>query len=416
MLKNSKFNTVLAIIIAIVLWGYVAIEVNPTSTQVIRNVPIQFSNEDRLIESGYAVLSCDIDTVSVTYTGQRTGTKKLTADDFKVVVDLKGMTEGINTTTIRVSGPDGINIDTSSLQKVNVTVEKYKENVVNITPKVVNISEGDNEPYIVSMSKQEVTICGAESLVNSVVRADAILDASIVSTNKKAISCQLVPINKSGSEVEGVFLDKESVSITTLMLSRVTVPLKVNVIDDDGAVTREVTYPETITVKGDTKALIAISEIVCSDLDVTNIYETTEVELLPIIPDGIEISSDSERLIATVTVANGMKKSFTFNQDDILINNAPEEMKVELEEKSITISISGLASVISNLTEADFMLSADLPDEVLRDWSGEDDSDEANDKEFKTVLKIKVECDKIGIDSLTIEPEEILCKIMTSEI
>ena len=416
MLKNSKFNTVLAIIIAIVLWGYVAIEVNPTSTQVIRNVPIQFSNEDRLIESGYAVLSCDIDTVSVTYTGQRTGTKKLTADDFKVVVDLKGMTEGINTTTIRVSGPDGINIDTSSLQKVNVTVEKYKENVVNITPKVVNISEGDNEPYIVSMSKQEVTICGAESLVNSVVRADAILDASIVSTNKKAISCQLVPINKSGSEVEGVFLDKESVSITTLMLSRVTVPLKVNVIDDDGAVTREVTYPETITVKGDTKALIAISEIVCSDLDVTNIYETTEVELLPIIPDGIEISSDSERLIATVTVANGMKKSFTFNQDDILINNAPEEMKVELEEKSITISISGLASVISNLTEADFMLSADLPDEALRDWSGKDDSDEANDKEFETVLKIKVECDKIGIDSLTIEPEEVLCKIMTSEI
>ena len=95
MFRNNKINMILALIMAVVLWGYVVVEVNPTTSNIMKNIPIQFVNEDRLFEDGYEMVSCDYETVAVSYTGRRTNTAKVTQNDFKVTVDLKGMTDGV---------------------------------------------------------------------------------------------------------------------------------------------------------------------------------------------------------------------------------------------------------------------------------------------------------------------------------
>ena len=48
MLKSKKFNIVLALIIAIALWAYVLGEVNPESTATVKNIPINFTNQESL--------------------------------------------------------------------------------------------------------------------------------------------------------------------------------------------------------------------------------------------------------------------------------------------------------------------------------------------------------------------------------
>lgn len=402
MLKNNKVNMIIALLIAIVLWGYVAVEINPTSTQVVRNVPIQFVNEDRLNEDGLAVLSIDQDTASVFYTGQRSKTNKLKADDFKVTVDLRGMTEGSNVATVKVTGPDGVNIDTSNLQKVVVVIEKLASIDMKIVPRVINLGSDNNEPYIVEMSRKEVRVTGAMSLIDSVSSVRAELDANSVGETVKAVSCKLVPVDKSGETVKGVALESDTISIKTLMLSKKTVDLNVNVTEDDDVVARSVILPEKITIKGDTKTLLSIDRIECESIDISNIYENCEMKLNPILPEGIEVATGSEELIAVVEVANGMKKEFTFDENDILVDNIPDGTKLVFEEKDIVVSISGLTSVVNTVTQADFKLTAEYPENL-------NEGEEA-------VIKINVECNKVGIDNITINPEEILCKIMMLEI
>lgn len=402
MLKNNKVNMIIALLAAIVLWGYVAVEINPTSTQVVRNVPIQFVNEDRLNEDGLAVLSIDQDTASVFYTGQRSKTNKLKADDFKVTVDLRGMTEGSNVATVKVTGPDGVNIDTSNLQKVVVVIEKLASTDMKIVPRVINLGSDNNEPYIVEMSRKEVRVTGAMSLIDSVSSVRAELDANSVGETVKAVSCKLVPVDKSGETVKGVALESDTISIKTLMLSKKTVDLNVNVTEDDDVVARSVILPEKITIKGDTKTLLSIDKIECESIDISDIYENCEMKLNPILPEGIEVATGSEELIAVVEVANGMKKEFTFDENDILVDNIPDGTKLVFEEKDIVVSISGLTSVVNTVTQADFKLTAEYPEEL-------NEGEEA-------VIKINVECSKVGIDNITINPEEILCKIMMLEI
>ena len=402
MLKNNKVNMIIALLAAIVLWGYVAVEINPTSTQVVRNVPIQFVNEDRLNEDGLAVLSIDQDTASVFYTGQRSKTNKLKADDFKVTVDLRGMTEGSNVATVKVTGPDGVNIDTSNLQKVVVVIEKLASTDMKIVPRVINLGSDNNEPYIVEMSRKEVRVTGAMSLIDSVSSVRAELDANSVGETVKAVSCKLVPVDKSGETVKGVALESDTISIKTLMLSKKTVDLNVNVTEDDDVVARSVILPEKITIKGDTKTLLSIDKIECESIDISDIYENCEMKLNPILPEGIEVATGSEELIAVIEVANGMKKEFTFDENDILVDNIPDGTKLVFEEKDIVVSISGLTSVVNTVTQADFKLTAEYPEEL-------NEGEEA-------VIKINVECSKVGIDNITINPEEILCKIMMLEI
>lgn len=72
MLKSKKFNIILALIVAIVLWAYVLGEINPTSSTVIRNVPINFTNQEALEAEGLTVLSTSAETVNITISGQRT--------------------------------------------------------------------------------------------------------------------------------------------------------------------------------------------------------------------------------------------------------------------------------------------------------------------------------------------------------
>ena len=72
MLKNNRFNMILALVAAIVLWAYVLGEINPSSSTVVRNVPINFINEEALEEEGLALLSSSATTVNISISGQRT--------------------------------------------------------------------------------------------------------------------------------------------------------------------------------------------------------------------------------------------------------------------------------------------------------------------------------------------------------
>ena len=88
MLKSKKFNIILALIIAIALWAYVLGEVNPESTTTVKNVPINFTNQESLEDNGLTVLGSSQTSISVSISGQRTAITKVEPGDFSVTCDV----------------------------------------------------------------------------------------------------------------------------------------------------------------------------------------------------------------------------------------------------------------------------------------------------------------------------------------
>ncbi|MBR5230346.1 MAG: hypothetical protein IKW01_05745, partial [Firmicutes bacterium] len=69
-MKIKRINLVIALLMAISLWVYVLLQVNPFSNELVRNVPITYLNEDTLAKEGLIVLNKEYETVTVSYSGQ----------------------------------------------------------------------------------------------------------------------------------------------------------------------------------------------------------------------------------------------------------------------------------------------------------------------------------------------------------
>ena len=361
MLKNNKINLVLALLTAICLWAYVLGDDGSSYGGTMRNIPVNYINAEALERAGLVVLDTPTETVNVSYTGQRSLKNKVKITDFKVTVDLEGLREGENTVKVVVEKPENVEIKNISVQKVKVIVDKLAEEEKPVNVVITNQTSDDSEPYIVQVSREKIKVRGAETLVNSVTSLNAAVDASKVGMTMKSLSIELVPVNSKGEKVENVKLEYDNVSVTTIMHNKKTVSLKVPVIGNNNTfVTREISVPKTITIKGTDELLSKIDSITCKTVDVSDIFENTQIPIQPLLPEGIEIATDSQNLQVIVSVAGAATREFTFSENDIVLEGVDENTIPTVDNITVKVSVSGNAEVIEQITESDFQLYADV--------------------------------------------------------
>ncbi len=363
MLKNNKVNMALALVMAIVLWAYVLASDNQASTNTLRNIPITFANMETLTENNLVVLETERDTVNITFSGQRTALNKVKAENFKVIADLEGLKKGENVVRLRVVGPDNVTVESMSVQKIAVTIDDLVSVKKPVETQIINQNSDDSEPYIVQLSQDAVVVEGAASLVNKVTRLMAYVDAEKVENEMKALTIALVPVDKHAQKVEGVTLATDKVSVTAVMLNKKTVTLSVPVIGQEHD-NLDISYqvPRTITIKGTDAALAAISEVLCETVDLSRVYDDTQITLQPILRDGVTVATDSGNLFCSVTVKGAETATFTFSESDIIIEGVTEGLVPVVEDAVIQVAASGKTSVIETLTKEDFTLTASVAD------------------------------------------------------
>lgn len=361
MLKNNKVNMALALVMAIVLWAYVLASDNQASTNTFRNIPISFANEETLLENGLVVLETERETVNITFSGQRTALNKVKAESFKVVADLEGLKKGENVVRLRVMGPDNVTVESMSAQKITVTLDDLIEVKKPVKPVIINQNSDESEPYIVQVSQEAVRVEGAATLVNKVESLMAYVDAEKVQNEMKALTIELVPVDKDGKQVEGVSLEEDKVSVTAVMLNKKTVPLSVPIIgqDHDGL---DITYqiPKTITIKGTDAALAKIDAVTCETVDLGKVYDDAEITLKPIFYDGVTTATDSGTLLCRVTVKGAETAIFEFSESDIIIEGVTEGLVPVVSDCVIQVTASGKTAVIGALSRDDFALTANV--------------------------------------------------------
>ena len=361
MLKNNKINLVLALLAAICLWAYVLGDDSSSYGGTMRNVPINYFNAEALEKAGLVVLDTPSESVNISYTGQRSLKNKVKAKDFKVTADLEGLKEGENTVKLMVEKPENVDIKSVSLQKVTVVVDKLAEKYKPVNVVITNQTSDDSEPYIVQVSREKVKVRGAETLVNSVTSLNASVDAGKVGNTMKSLNIELVPVDRKGEVVDNVTLEFENVSITTIMHNKKTVTLNVPITGNQNTfVTREISVPKTITIKGTDELLSQIGSITCKPVDVSDIFEDTVINIEPLLPEGIEVATDSQHLQITVAVAGAATRDFTFTENDIVLEGVDEDIIPTVEDVTVKVSVSGNAEVIEQISEDDFRLYADV--------------------------------------------------------
>ena len=359
MLKSKKFNIILALVVAIALWAYVLGEINPTSSTVVRNVPINFLNEETLAEEGLTVLSTSAETVNVTISGQRTAITRADSEDFTVTVDLEGMRIGENSARINVIGPRNVEIERVNIEKLTVMIDEQVSLEKSVETQFLGQIADNQEASVIEAEKNRVNVSGPKTLVNSVTRLLASISVSDLSGEPKNLNIELVPVDENNVRVEGVNTrSRVTMDVTAVLFNKKTVPLEVPLENQDShEMDVEVDAPVTAVIKGSEDALAEISSISCQSIDLSAITESTTITLTPVLPEGVQLAAENPTLTADITVREMATRTFTFDSSDILFSVEAEGLGYSIADAQFEVTLTGRESVLAELRQEDIVLS-----------------------------------------------------------
>ena len=364
MLKNNKFNMVLAVIVAIVLWAYVLGEINPASDTVIRNVPINFINQEELEKEGLTLLSSSAETVNISISGQRTSVTQIDAEDFTVTADLEALPAGESTVRLSITGPDAVKIENVNLEKVTVIIDYVATAEREISAVVTGEISQDKEAHIVQMNRNKAQITGPRTAVDKVSRLVAYIGMEQMQGQMKTFSCALIALDENGEEVEGITIDgKGKVDVTAVLFTKKTVQIEVLVINEEAyGIERKYTVPKTMVIKGTEGILSDINRIVCKTVDLKDITQSTTIALEPQLPEGVQIAEASKNLSMEVTVKQEetVTKSIELSSNNIILEGKVDELLYLIGESVLKVEISGKESIVSKVIKDDLTVSADV--------------------------------------------------------
>ena len=361
MLKSKKFNIILALIAAVALWAYVLGEINPTSSTVIRNVPVNFVNEEALEAEGLTIVSVSAEAVNVTISGQRTAITRADAGDFSVTVDVEALKVGENTVRLNVTGPRSVEIERTNVEKLTIVVDKKVSVEKPVETSVTGEVAKDKELSIENQDKETAVVTGPESLVTRVEKLTAYIKVEDIGSEPKTLSVELTPADKNGVKVEGVEIEGgNKLEISAVMLSKKTVRLIVPVSNlTSSGIERQLDAPETVVIRGREEDLADVQSITCRSIGLGHITESETLTLEPILPDGVELSESYRTLTAEVTVKETVTRTFEFSESDIIFTIEALGLSYSVENADFEVTVSGRESVLENIAKSDFILSVD---------------------------------------------------------
>lgn len=304
--NNKKIKMAFSLCLAVFLWFYVAVILNPEIEITIRNVPVVYSDIQILTDKNMVVINDQTMKIDVKLRGERSTLKQLNNENITALVDLKDYAEeGDYEIPISVKLPaEGVSLVNQSQKSIKVTVDTVATQTVNVNLAVIGSPKTGYVYTNELVSEQTVTIKGPRSIIRTVNSAQATLDVSGASSSISTLS-DLVLLSANGVEVSSDLIEitpskvEAMCTIGYAKTVKVSVPLINN---DDDRITASPTEYKEITLVGDKEKLDKISSIETEEINADEIFSACDLELELIIPEDVITQSGMEKVTVHVDV------------------------------------------------------------------------------------------------------------------
>lgn len=385
MIDSSKLTKdigwkLLSLVIAVGLWFTVINTENPLETRSYTTA-IQIQNQESLFERGYVVVNEDELTalrVTVKLRGQRLALDNLSKSSTKVqaIVDLENVIYSYDgspiTVPVSIVIPSVVNnsfeILSKSIQSVSIDLQPYVNEDFEIQPVVEHGTEESQELINAVASPASVTAYGAKSIINSIASVKAVVNATDL-TDDTVLTAVPVAYDTDGKELKNVTFSVNEISVKVSMDDMKSVKLISGVEGEPAngySISGIYLSPDNIDAAGEVNSLKALQQIELPNVDVSGATSnvTKQYELSDYLPDGIRVigSEDTIKYVTvTIMVEKNAEKTFTISSDSITDNGTtPEGMIAQIDNENINVTISGIQSVINNITADGIKAYVDL--------------------------------------------------------
>ena len=366
--KNLALKIV-SLLFAMLIWGYVMVEVNPKRVKTITDVPISFSGESSLHDRGLAVRGDRDDilrNVTVRVKVQLTDYTGLDASDISASVSLRPVNKA-DTYKLKIDATSSLGtVENVSPSEITIEVDELATMLVPIDVEYSGeLPEGywKSEPTLAS---QSIKVSGPRDDVSTISKAICTIDLENRTTSyNEAILLKYV--DKNGDEIDtALFLDTLPSVVVKMDVMRI-VELPINAADAVlGADALPANYevydvvatPPTVRVVGSENALSGLTDIKIENIDVSGSTSSVQQNVVITAPEGTTLLDDPN-----ITVYVGIREK----QDSAQFKGVPIETKglgkkltAELSATECEVNITGRTSLMKLLQRKDVSVYVDL--------------------------------------------------------
>ena len=369
--SSRALYIVLACILSVILWLYVASYANTDMEAELTGLEIDYvGGDDILRDRKLLVTEKDQQSVSLTILGKRNVISAIRKDEVKVSVDLTDIrSTGVYEKVYTVTFPEGVKEDAVLIVKrspefVTVNIDK----LLSVPVEVRGDFEGSvQEGYMqepITYSPATVTVSGPEEIVSHIACAHVVLDRENLNrTVTGSVSYTLLDYENKEVDTRELSVDVSEVQYTIPIVMVKDVVLTVDLIEGGGATEANAVVevkPNVLTLTGDAELLQGVNRINLGAIDLAS-FEQSYTATYPIpLPNGAEnLSGDKE---ATVTVSiRGLGTRHIITTDISFINVSEgyaakpitqyKEVVIRGPEEIVSLVEPGSVHVVGDLSE-----------------------------------------------------------------
>lgn len=371
--RYRGFYMVLSVLLAIILWMYVSVSVNPDDSRTIRNLPVTLNGLDVLESRGLMVTTGTDQKVTVSVNGKRDALQALAASSstaITITADLSSIdAPGQYTRDVQVSfSVSGITNGNSIVltdrypQNLTFTVAREAKRTIPVRGSLSgSIAEGYQAGEF-TFSPSQIEVRGEESIVNQIEYALVSLnEQNLTETYDGELPYTFVSFTGGSIDASRVETDVALIRTVLPVVQLKEVPLTVKLTAGGGATedNAEVTItPETVVVSGAPADLEPLKEISLGNIDLGKVLGS-DTMTFPINLSS-ELTNVSEVAEATVKITLRDLTTLAVETDNIEVIHVPSGYTVEAVTQTKQIQVRGSAEAVETVTDSQLRVVADL--------------------------------------------------------
>lgn len=364
---------IVALLFAVLLWGYVLTDQNPYRTKTIPNVNTSFEGEAELLAQGLCVRgdrSEILGNVTVQVRTQIVNYSALGSGQVNATISLRNISEArvyeLPVTASVLSGYGVVETVTPSVATVEIDSLVIKSIPVS-TKYVGTLPEGYWADMNASSVTTRVEVQGPKKDMDRVKRAECVVDwtgctSMIYSTFDIILYDE--DDNVISSDIVVGTLPSSTVRIPIYPMKEVPIDAMGSLIGADNLAANHELFsatatPSTVHLIGEQSILDDIDSVLVDPINISGKKDIEIFEAKLLLPEGVRLLED----ISTVSVSVDIRESLAeqvFEQVPVEVIGLGEGLTVQLGIESVDLRVSGRTSLVSVLKRSDVKVQVDV--------------------------------------------------------
>ena len=313
--ESDTFLKILSVMIAVILWLYIIVVLDPAVEVEVRDLPIQFVGQEQLEYNGISVVNESATTINLKVKGSR---KKMGRYDMKTIiakVDMSGVwSVGQHTLPVDIVVPfENIGISSQNIYDVDIQTEKTVRKKLELEIATEGSPAQNYMPGEMEINPKTVTIKGPESVVGKIEKAGVVLnygnaDVDITQelpiqfydSDEKQLTAQDALLKRITQDVDMATVECAVVKLRTVKI----IPQFWADTEEERELLANTSYtlnPATIQIYGEDEVTAKITEISTEGIPMEKFTDNHKAKVRLILPYDVKVLKDISEVEITLS-------------------------------------------------------------------------------------------------------------------